>query len=328
MKRLTILVTMLAIALAGTFAVSFGSSTAGAVDDPLTAVQNLIDGANASIPTGDGAPFANAFTENGYFTNRDDAFAIVGRHALTVGFGQDADPAFHATLNSSEVNGSTVTGAAQIADQASVDAGVGSHIELFTATVENGLISSFVITYDHNDPNTVTYLDYQASQEDDGGDDEGPPGGAVDIALAGDQPGSATIAEDPSLEGVVFVALNVEPGAEGIVQPAHIHTGTCASPGGIVYPLAYPVNGGSFTILSTTQADLLSHAYIVNVHLSEAEPGTYVSCAALTAPGGSTGLPNTGTGGSNSSDLSWLIAALALTGVAFAGAGTVMARRR
>jgi hypothetical protein len=317
---------MLAIVAAGTFAVSLGSS-ARAADDPEAALQALIDGANESLPSGDGAAFANAFTEDGFFTNREDGFAIVGRTALTVAFSDEADAAFHATLNSSEVDGNTVTGAATIVDQDTLDAGVPTHIELFTATVEDGLVSSFVLTYDHDDANTVTYLDYLASQEDDGGDDEGPPPGSVDIALTGDQPGTATIFAPG--EGVVVVAINIEEGAEGVVQPAHIHTGTCASPGGVVYPLAYPVGGSSFTMLSATQADLLSHDYIVNVHLSEAEHDTYVSCGALKAPAsGSTGLPNTGTGGSNGIDLSWLIAALALAGVAFAGAGTFAARRR
>jgi len=339
MRRITLLASILAVIAISIGAISFGSSTVSAADDPEAALQALIDGFNEAIPSGDGAAAANAFTEDGFFTNTDDGFAIVGRHAMTVAFSQEADQAFHVTLISSEVDGNTITGSAEIADQGSVDAGVGSHIELFTLTAEESLVSSFVLSYDHSDADTVTYLEYQASQEPDPeeGEDE-VPAGTVELEMTGDQPGHVFVGELE--EGVGFISLDVTAGPAGVLQPAHVHTGTCDDPGGIVYPLAFvsapegAPGGGSFTILSASQEELLNSDYIANVHLSEAEPGTYVSCAALegaaaATPTPGTGLPDTGTGASDDgSAVTWLIASLALVGIGGVAGASVLARRR
>ncbi len=65
-------------------------------------------------------------------------------------------------------------------------------------------------------------------------------------------------------------------------EPAHIHTGRCPSPGGIVFELDPVVNGTSTTTLNTTLTDLRARGDLaVNVHKSEAESGVYYSCADL-----------------------------------------------
>lgn len=63
-------------------------------------------------------------------------------------------------------------------------------------------------------------------------------------------------------------------------HPAHIHTGTCAELGDVVYPLTdVDASGASVTIIEVPLADLLATGpYAINVHLSADEIGTYVAC--------------------------------------------------
>lgn len=63
-------------------------------------------------------------------------------------------------------------------------------------------------------------------------------------------------------------------------HPAHIHAGTCADLGDIVYPLTdVDASGASVTVIETSLADLLaSGPYAINVHLSADAIGTYVAC--------------------------------------------------
>jgi hypothetical protein len=91
--------------------------------------------------------------------------------------------------------------------------------------------------------------------------------------------GTATLVEQ---EGKLVVTLNLTGAPAGVVQPAHIHTGTCANIGGVVYPLESPVNGVSETTLDTTLAELASQLPLaVNVHKSTTLASVYVSCGDL-----------------------------------------------
>lgn len=300
----------------------------------MAAVQALIDAANASLTTDDATAFANTLTEDVFFEIIDDgSFGAVGRDTIATAFSGDPDPDFHVTLVSSQVSGNTVTGLVNVTDRDSVAAGVDRYVQPFTAVVDGGLVASLKLRLDLSDAQTATYLAYLQSQPDDG-DDELPPG-TVQVDLAGDQPGTVAVGE---FDGTTFVVVNIDPGAEGAIQPAHVHTGTCASPGAIVYPLASIVDGSSFTLLSASPAQLLDNNYIVNVHLSEAQIGTYVSCAVLEASAAtstpkptktpSVVLPNTGTGGSGS-ESPWLVIALLTSGAAMlAGMGALRMARR
>ncbi len=65
-------------------------------------------------------------------------------------------------------------------------------------------------------------------------------------------------------------------------EPAHIHTGRCPVPGGVVYPLNDVVDGSSVTLLDTTLATLMSQGELaLNVHKSAAESSVYFSCGDL-----------------------------------------------
>src|SRR3970282_119742 len=114
------------------------------------------------------------------------------------------------------------------------------------------------------------------SAEADGGGEEGeetPPSGFVTISLAaqpgGSQPGEGFLSE--AAPGVSFAGIEITAGLNNVPQPAHLHTGNCAQPGPIVYPLASVYNGGSFTILSAGSDEITAQNLILNVHLSQAQ---------------------------------------------------------
>ena len=133
--------------------------------------------------------------------------------------------------------------------------------------------------------------------------------------------------------GQVAVAINVNPGAAGVGQPAHIHRGTCANldpkP---LYPLTDVMNGTSETIVNASLSELTSGQYAINVHKSGTEASIYVSCGDITAmvTGGGTapetgttvGMPRTGV-----ADFA-LVAALVLLATSMLGVGLTLARRR
>ena len=77
-------------------------------------------------------------------------------------------------------------------------------------------------------------------------------------------------------------------------HPAHIHGGTCADLGDVVYPLTdiTPIGGGtersgaasaipvegSTTVVDTPLQDLIDGDFAINVHLSADEIDTYIAC--------------------------------------------------
>ena len=77
-------------------------------------------------------------------------------------------------------------------------------------------------------------------------------------------------------------------------HPAHIHSGTCAELGDVVFPLenltdtasAGEVVGStdviatvsSWTLVDAPLADILAGDHVINVHLSDEDMGTYVAC--------------------------------------------------
>ena len=68
-------------------------------------------------------------------------------------------------------------------------------------------------------------------------------------------------------------------------QPAHIHIGSCPTPGAVKYPLINVVNGMSDTLLDVSLAQLKSELPLaVNVHKSAAEASVYVACGNIVMP--------------------------------------------
>ncbi|OGY59806.1 MAG: hypothetical protein A3B23_02860 [Candidatus Colwellbacteria bacterium RIFCSPLOWO2_01_FULL_48_10] len=85
-----------------------------------------------------------------------------------------------------------------------------------------------------------------------------------------------------SNDGKVEVKLNMTGVASGAVLPAHIHIGSCPTPGPVKYPLTNVVNGKSETELTATFPEIKAGLPLaINVHKSAAEAGVYVACGDL-----------------------------------------------
>lgn len=67
--------------------------------------------------------------------------------------------------------------------------------------------------------------------------------------------------------------------------PAHIHVGSCPTPGAVKYPLNPVVNGKSKTLIDVSVGDLVKGLPLaVNLHKSATELATSVACGNLEAP--------------------------------------------
>lgn len=91
--------------------------------------------------------------------------------------------------------------------------------------------------------------------------------------------GSATLTD---MNGSTLVVINFDGAPVDVAQPMHIHTGSCATIGGVVYPLTSAVNGVSETTLNVPLSAILSQLPLaLNVHKSAEEMSTYVACGDL-----------------------------------------------
>ncbi len=176
-----------------------------------------------------------------------------------------------------------------------------------------------------------------------------------DIVVPIDQMENSRISGDASLtdngDGTTTVDILVDGATGG--HPAHIHSGTCADLGDIVYPLTdVDASGESVTVVDATLESLTTGGpYAISIHLSADDMGTRVACGdipqaagGLTAAASTTGTPEatpasvggtssvtdigtSGVGttfGSSTSALALLTGAMAL----FALAGAFGIRRR
>lgn len=90
------------------------------------------------------------------------------------------------------------------------------------------------------------------------------------------QSGNAVLSE---IDGKVKVTLDLMGGPKDIMQPAHIHSGNCSAIGAVRYPLVFPLNGKSETMLDVSLAGLRATApLLVNVHKSKEEVTVYTAC--------------------------------------------------
>lgn len=76
----------------------------------------------------------------------------------------------------------------------------------------------------------------------------------------------------------VAMFLSTGPAGPTIEQPVHIHTGTCATLGGVAYGLTNLVNGKSVSMVNVSLATLKSGTFAINAHKSGAEVSAYTSC--------------------------------------------------
>lgn len=92
------------------------------------------------------------------------------------------------------------------------------------------------------------------------------------------QSGQAIITQTGTSTLKVIVNLTGKP--SGVAQPAHIHLGSCPTPGTVTYPLTNVDKGASQTeIKNLTMEQLLAGLPLaINVHKSGADTATYVAC--------------------------------------------------
>ena len=110
------------------------------------------------------------------------------------------------------------------------------------------------------------------------------------------QSGTATLVANGN---TTDVAVAVTPGAVGVAQPIHIHTGSCATLGGVDYALTAVMNGTSLSSVDVSLDTLRDGEFAVNLHKSGAEASVYHACgdlnkgaAAVAVSGGSTPAPD------------------------------------
>ncbi|SRR5258708_3423 len=109
-----------------------------------------------------------------------------------------------------------------------------------------------------------------------------PPGHSKPVSVVlkpqhgSGQPGTATLEDLGNSQTKVTLTMTGK--KVTVAEPAHIHTGTCAKPGNIVYPLTDVVNGSSVTTINVDLATILSTGTLINVHKSAKEIGVYISC--------------------------------------------------
>lgn len=91
--------------------------------------------------------------------------------------------------------------------------------------------------------------------------------------------GTATLQE---VDGKVVVTIATTGFAKNVTQPAHIHIGSCPTPGAVKYPLTSVMNGQSVTTIDTTLSDLKAMGPLaLNLHKSVAQSSIYTSCGDL-----------------------------------------------
>lgn len=92
------------------------------------------------------------------------------------------------------------------------------------------------------------------------------------------QTGTAVMSEGPN--GNAVVTLTMTGGKFTAPQPAHIHLGSCPTPGAVKYPLTDVVNGKSVTTLDASFEDVTkaTDKMAVNVHQSATDAKVYTAC--------------------------------------------------
>jgi len=93
--------------------------------------------------------------------------------------------------------------------------------------------------------------------------------------------GTATITDD---NGKAKVVITVTGEAASASQPAHIHIGSCPTPGDVKYPLTNVTKGKSESTLTLSINELMAQLPLaVNIHKSAGDLTTYVACGNIMA---------------------------------------------
>ncbi len=104
-----------------------------------------------------------------------------------------------------------------------------------------------------------------------------------ELAPIGDSGVTGMVQFTAATDGETGVEIILDSAGSGAPHPAHIHAGTCADLGDIVYPLEPVTEGTSSTTVDVSALELLEGEFAVNVHESEEEVGTYIACGEVPA---------------------------------------------
>lgn len=117
------------------------------------------------------------------------------------------------------------------------------------------------------------------------GGDDGDGGGeaasvTVDLAeqSGSGQSGTATLTAVGESQTSVSLELSNPP---DVPQPVHIHAGTCAELGEVVYPLTNLEGGASETTVDVALEELQAGGFAINAHESEEAIQNYVACGEI-----------------------------------------------
>jgi hypothetical protein len=116
--------------------------------------------------------------------------------------------------------------------------------------------------------------------------------GVTNVVQAADAPLQITLHEQ-NKSGVTGTATLTQVGDDLVVtiatkgghdlEPVHIHRGTCANLGAVVYPLTTLHNGNSTTTVKGAKlSDLLAGKFAINAHKSATDIATYIACGDIT----------------------------------------------
>ena len=120
--------------------------------------------------------------------------------------------------------------------------------------------------------------------DDDGNGGNGDGGGAatgevtvtLDESMGSGQTGSAILTD---AGGQTFVSIEISGDPVSDSQPAHIHEGTCEELNPTpAFGLENVTGGVSDSTVDVALETLTSGTYAINVHMSDADIETYVSC--------------------------------------------------
>ncbi len=151
-------------------------------------------------------------------------------------------------------------------------------------TMGNAATNDVIVDVNNDGMPEAAYTEGEAMMRDGDSDILETAEGAKTIALntqnSSGQQGTATLTE---VNGKVKVVLNLSGGSFTAAQPAHIHVGSCPTPGAVKYPLTNVMNGRSETILTVPMDELMksSDKLAINIHKSATESQIYTACGNL-----------------------------------------------
>jgi ketosteroid isomerase-like protein len=257
--------------LAGAWGLRDATRPAAAQADPSELYHQFV----AAFNSGDGDGAVETFADDAVVGGMPGCAPVdcVGRDAIRNMVEFYVADHIRITITSSEVSGNTATGSVELEEDLLRAGGVQRFLGLISVEITNGKIKEYRFTPDSSDPQTAGTLAYMEASSvtvnlGPGRDADQSPGTAVLLAAIGD--GTA-------------VYITIPPGPAGVLQPVHVHEGTCANLGAVAFSLQDVGGGKSLTVIDAPIGDLQTGNYAVAVQKSEGEPDVFVACGDIPA---------------------------------------------